>query len=319
MSNNLAKKIPVGISSCLIGEEVRYNGGHKRSKFCLNHLSKVFEYHPFCPEVAIGLGVPREPIRMVDEGGVTKVVGTVNRDLDVTEKLIDYGREVSRYSAGLSGYILMKNSPSCGLVSAKIYRNDHPLPGKHAGIFARTLAQENPVLPLEEEGRLNDPRLRENFIARVFAYDDWKNSIGDKPTPKKLVDFHSRYKFLVLSHAQTSYRHLGQMVAKAGSEDINVLADEYLKDFMAAIKKVASRRGHANTMYHLLGYLKEQVPGEIRQELAKSIEDYRQEIVNLSVPMALLNHYLKLYGTDYVKSQAYLEPHCYDLGLRNTI
>ncbi len=312
-------KINVGISSCLLGEEVRFNGGHKQSRFCLDHLSRVFKFHPFCPEVAIGLGVPREAIRMVGELDNPRVVGTATPSMDVTDALVDYGNEIAVYSERLSGYILMKNSPSCGLYSAKIYRGSHPLPGKHAGMFTRTLRQACPLLPMEEEGRLNDPRLRENFIARVFAYQDWLDSVGNAPTPKKLVDFHSRYKYLVMAHSQQGYRRLGQRIAKAGCEDVNALAQEYIQTFMETITRLASRKGHANTMYHLLGYLREEVPGTVRQELVKNIEEYREGIVNLAVPMALLNHYLKLYGSDYVKSQAYLAPYAHDLGLRNTI
>lgn len=313
------KKIDVGISSCLLGQEVRYNGGHKLSRFCVNHLSHVFEFQAYCPEVAIGLGTPRETIRLVGEADSPRVVGTKTETLDVTDALYDYGKEVAAQSENLCGYIFMKSSPSCGLYSAKVYKNNHPLPGKHSGMFARSMIEALPLLPMEEEGRLNDPRLRENFIARVFAYNDWKISIADNPTPKKLVDFHSRYKYLVMAHSQAGYKRLGQLVAKAGVGDIRDLASEYIEHLMATIKKLASRKGHANAMYHLVGYLREEVPGKVRQELVKNIEDYREDIVNLSVPMALLNHYLKLYGSDYIKKQAYLEPYAYDLGLRNTI
>ncbi len=313
------RKIQVGISSCLLGQEVRYNGGHKRSKFCVDHLSRVFEFHPYCPEVAIGLGVPREPIRIIEEEGVRRVVGTVDPTLDVTENLRAYGQEVAKEAAEFSGYILMKNSPSCGLFSAKIYRNDHPLPEKHSGLFTEALQTSLPLLPMEEEGRLNDPRLRENFIARVFAYADWKASVGDTPSPQKLVAFHSRYKYLVMAHSQAAYKRLGQRVANAGGEDIDSLASEYITMLMETIKKLASRKGHANAMFHLLGYLKEGVPGNVRQELVVHIEDYRNGLVHLAVPMALLNHYLKLYGSDYVQQQAYLRPYAHDLGLRNVI
>lgn len=312
-------KIAVGISSCLLGHEVRYNGGHKQSKFCLNHLSKVFEFHPFCPEVAIGLGVPREPVRIIDVDGAHRVVGTVNGSLDVTDALARYGEEIGRYSKALCGYILMKKSPSCGLFSAKVYRGEQSLPGKHAGIYARGLMNANPILPMEEEGRLNDPLLRENFITRVFAYNDWKACMSQGMSARKLIAFHSRYKYLLMAHGQSPYKKLGQMVSKAGEGDIDALTEAYIKEFMASITNLASRKGHTNTLYHLLGYLRDGVSGEIRQELAKNIEDYRLGIVNLAVPMALLNHYLKLYGSDYVKSQAYREPHSYDLGLRNTI
>ncbi len=256
---------------------------------------------------------------MVGDIEAPRVVGTVDATRDVTEALVSYGKEIAQYAERLSGYVLMKNSPSCGLYSAKIYRNDHPLPGKHAGMFARTLMNECPLLPMEEEGRLNDPRLRENFIARVFAYHDWRASVGAKPTAKKLVDFHSRYKYFVMAHSLAAYKRLGQHVAHAGIGDIHQLAAEYIEHLMLSIKKLASRKGHANTMYHLLGYLRQEVPGNIRQALVKGIEDYREGITNLAVPMALLHHYLKMYGSDYVNAQAYLEPYAYDLGLRNTI
>lgn len=319
MTLTLETKIPVGISSCLLGQEVRYNGGHKQSRFCLNHLSRVFEFHPFCPEVAIGLGVPREAIRMVGDIDTPRVVGTVTKELDVTEPLAEYGVEVAKRNQHLCGYILMKSSPSCGLFSAKVYKNDHPQPGKHAGMFARSLKKELPLLPMEEEGRLNDPRLRENFIARVFAYADWRRSVDAEPTAAKLVAFHSRYKYLVMSHSQAAYKRLGQIVAKAGVGKIEDNVAEYIEQFMQCITRLASRKGHANTMYHLLGYLKQDVEGAERQSIVKSIEDYREGVVNLAVPMALLSHYLKINGSDYVKSQAYLEPHAYDLGLRNAI
>jgi len=315
----LMDKIAVGISSCLLGHEVRYNGGHKQSKFCLNHLSQVFEFHSFCPEVAIGLGVPREPIRLVDLEGEVRAIGTASDNLDVSDALLAYGREIGLLSESLCGYILMKKSPSCGLFSAKVYRNEQPLPGKHAGLFVRALQEVNPLLPLEEEGRLNDPILRENFIARVFAYHDWKSHMYTDPTPNKLVEFHSRYKYLLMAHGQKPYKKLGQMVAKAGIGDIKTLAKQYIKEFMTSITQLASRKGHTNTLYHLLGYLREEVSGTVRQELAKSIEDYRLGAVNLAVPVALLKHYLKLYGSDYIKKQAYLEPYSHDLGLRNTI
>jgi len=317
--SELENKIPVGISSCLLGENVRYNGGHTQSKFCLNHLAKVFSFEAFCPEVAIGLGIPREPIRMVGSIEAPRVVGTVTETLDVTDDLVAYGEKIGRYSKALSGYILMKNSPSCGLYSAKIYNGKNNFPGKHAGVFARALRDGNPLLPLEEEGRLNDPRLRENFIARVFALHDWRQQVGGAPTARKLVEFHSRYKYLVMAHGQKPYKLLGQMVARAGLEDIEVLAENYIREFMAAISKLASRKGHANTLYHMLGYLREEVPGTARQELAVTIEDYREGLVNLAVPVTMLKHYLKLYGSDYIKSQAYLEPYAHDLGLRNTI
>jgi len=298
---------------------VRYNGGHKQSKFCLNHLSKVFEFESFCPEVAIGLGTPREPIRLVGSIEQPRVVGTVNNDLDYTDQLFNYGQEIGEYAAKLSGYILMKNSPSCALFSAKIYGEKSNLPGKHAGMFVRGLRKANPLLPLEEEGRLNDAILRENFISRVFAFHDWQQNVAEQPSAHLIVQFHSRYKYLLMAHSQKAYKTLGRMVSEAGLREPEELAADYIQTFMESIAKPANRKGHANTMFHLLGYLRETVPGDTRQDLADNIEDYRKGIVNLAVPMALLNHYLQKHGSDYVQSQAYLQPHAYDLGLRNAI
>lgn len=314
------KKMSVGISSCLLGDEVRFNGGHKQSRFCLDHLSRVFEFQGFCPEVAIGMGVPREPIRLVGAIEAPRAVGTVDAAMDVTDALAAYGAEIGRLSRSMCGYILMKGSPSCGLYSAKVYNEKGGLqPGKHAGIFARALSAVNPLLPMEEEGRLNDALLRENFIARVFAYSDWRHSVGESPTANKIVKFHSRYKYMLMAHGQKPYRELGQMVAGAGCANITEFAATYIAEFMAAIKKPASRKGHTNTLYHMLGYLRDEVPGEVRQELAASIEEYRTGVVNLAVPVALLKHYLKMHGSDYIKAQAYLEPYAHDLGLRNAI
>lgn len=313
-------KIPVGISSCLLGERVRFDSGHKQSRFCLDHLSRVFEFQGFCPEVAIGLGVPRETIRLVGDLARPRAVGTRTADLDVTDALEAYGAEVGRESQALCGYILMKGSPSCGLFSTKVYNEAGGVwPGKHAGLFARALREENPLLPIEEEARLNDAVLRENFIARVFAYSDWMSCVANKPSADAVVKFHSRYKYLLMAHGQKPYRELGRMVAKAGVGDIHAFVNEYIVAFMGAISVPASRKGHANTLYHLVGYLREEVPGEVRQALVASIEEYRNEVVNLAVPVALVKHYLKMHGSDYVKSQAYLEPYANDLGLRNAI
>lgn len=313
------RKIPVGISSCLLGENVRYNGGHTQSRFCLNNLSRVFEFSSYCPEVAIGLGIPREPIRMIGPLESPRVVGTVTVENDVTDALFQYGLEIGRNSEHLSGYILMKNSPSCGYRSTKVYNGKVSFPGKYAGMFTRGLMEQNPLLPVEEDGRLNDAVLRENFIARVYAFDDWKRNVGNEPTAQKLVNFHSRYKYMVMAHGQQPYKILGQMVAKAGIGSIVELAGEYISTFMQALQKPASRRAHTNTLAHLLGYLRDGVDGKARQAIAEEIENYRLGKVNLSVPVALLKHYLNLYGSDYIKSQSYLQPHSYDLGLRNTI
>lgn len=315
----LEQKIPIGISSCLMGEEVRYNGGHKRSRICLNSLSKVFEYHPYCPEMAVGLGVPRETIRIVEVDGDHRVVGSKTEDLDVTDALFDYGIEIGRQAQSYSGYILMKDSPSCGLYSARVHRNGQALPTKNAGMFVRGLRQVHPMLPMEEEGRLNDPVLRENFVALVFAYHDWMASVEQDPCPRQLVAYHSKYKYLLMAHSQGAYKSLGQMVADAGKSDFDERLALYKQLFLETLGKPASRKGHVNALYHILGYLKEGVSSEFRADLVGVIESYRLGNINLSVPATMLAHYLKHYGSQYINEQAYLHPYNDDLGLRNLI
>jgi uncharacterized protein YbgA (DUF1722 family)/uncharacterized protein YbbK (DUF523 family) len=303
----------------LLGDEVRYNGGHKRSRICLNALNKVFEYHSYCPEMAIGLGVPRETIRIVEVEGEHRVQGSKTQDLDVTEPLFEYGREIGKVAEAFSGYILMKDSPSCGLYSARVHRNGQALPQKHSGLFVRGLREVQPDLPMEEEGRLNDPVLRENFVALVFAYDDWKTTVAQAPSPRRLVEFHSRYKYLVMAHSQGAYKSLGHIVAEAGKPGFDERLLRYKKEFIETLRKPANRKGHVNVMYHILGYLKDQVSSEFRTDLVKVIESYRLGAVNLSVPATMLSHYLKHYGSEYINEQAYLHPYSDELGLRNLI
>lgn len=315
----MTKLIPVGISSCLMGDEVRYNGGHKQSKLCLNKLSNVFEFRKYCPEVAIGLPIPRETIHMIGTDAAPRVVGTRTAELDVTEQLSEYGDTVAEESSDLRGYIFMQKSPSCGLFSAKIWGEKQPIPGLYAGMYARRMRELLPLLPMEEEGRLHDAVLRENFVARVYVYDDWKCSVEVERSANALVKFHSRYKFMVMAHGQDAYKTLGQLVAKAGNDGLDARLNEYIAKLMGFLAKPATRKGHVNTLYHILGYLKETVDSAARQEIVKVIESYRRAAVNLSVPAAMLGHYVKLYGEDYVKSQVYLQPYSEELGLRNDI
>jgi len=315
----LEEKIQVGISSCLLGEEVRYNGGHKRSRICLNSLSSVFDYHPYCPEMAVGLGVPRETIRIVEVGEEHRVQGSKTDDLDVTDALYEYGLKIGELAKAYSGYILMKDSPSCGLYSARVHRNGQALPTKYEGMFVRGLRKVHPLLPVEEEGRLNDPVLRENFVAMVFAYDDWRATVEQDPSPKQLVAFHSRYKYLLMAHSQNAYKRLGRIVADAGKPGIERRVQDYIQAFTEALRKPATRKGHVNTLYHILGYLKDEVESTFRADLVSVIESYRLGTINLSVPATMLAHYLKHYGSQYINEQVYLHPYNDELGLRNLI
>lgn len=312
--------IPVGISACLTGEEVRYNGGHKRSRYCLDVLGERFHFETFCPELEAGLGVPREPIRLVGRSGeVPRVRGTRTTDWDVTERIERVGAAFVQAHRHLRGFILMKGSPSCGLERVKVYHENGMPSHVDSGAFVRVLREHFPELPLEEEARLNDPGLRENFITRVYALDDWKRQVEPAPSHHALLQFHSRQKLLLMAHQVEAYRELGRYLAEGHQRPLGETQRYYLQRFMQALTQPATRKSHTNALMHVLGYLKRALDGEIRRDLLQSIEEYRLEQVPLAVPMRLLNHYLKHHGSGYIRQQSYLDPHPYELGLRNTI
>lgn len=326
MNSNLASNsdvkslIPIGISACLLGQKVRYDGGHKRSKYCLNVLSDCFDFKPFCPEVSIGLSTPREPIRLVGSSESPRVLGTKDQSLDVTEPLKQYADRVSSQNSELCGYILMQGSPSCGMERVKVYHENGMPNVAGSGAYASQIMKNNPAMPVEEEGRLNDPILRENFITRVFVYHSWQQEVIKSPSLHKVLQFHSRHKYQLMAHSYDGYKKLGKYLATVASqEDLDCVLSQYILELMAFLKCRASRKTHTNVLMHIMGYLKKDIDAETKQDLLESIEQYRTNEVNLVVPLALLKHYLKRFGTEYIQSQAYLDPYPHELGLRNYI
>lgn len=314
------KKIPIGISACLMGHKVRYNGGHKRSSLCMNTLADYFDLTPVCPEVGIGLGTPREPIRLVGSEHDYAVVGTDTKELDVTEQLRDYGINTAREMTSISGYILMQKSPSCGMARVKIYHpNGNPSGFSGSGLFAKGLMETNPLLPVEEEGRLHDPVLKENFFTRIYAFHRWQTTVQDAVSYEAIGAFHAAYKYTLMAHNPQNYTELGRLVAKGRKVALAELQDAYITIFMKTLARRATRKSHTNVMLHLLGYIKQTVASKDRQQILKLIEEYRQGIVPLVVPLTLLRHFLDIHGSDYVKNQAYLKPYPEQLGLRNLI
>ncbi len=312
-------KIRIGISSCLLGQEVRFDGGHKRDSYINGTLNQYFEFVPVCPELAVGLGVPREPIRLVAMDTGTRVIGTRTPDLDVTEALRDYGERKGREMQDIAGYILKRGSPSCGMERVKVY-TPAGMPNKsEPGMYARAFMALQPLLPIEEEGRLGDPVLRENFISRVFVYQRWQNLLRDGLTPAKLVDFHTRHKLLILAHNQAAYRRMGRLVARAGTEDPDTLAAAYVHELMTALKRRAGRRHHMNVLQHLMGYLRKALDAADRAEMHESIEAYGQGLIPLIVPITLLKHHFRRHPHPYVANQYYLSPHPAELMLRNLL
>lgn len=310
-----AKKIAVGISSCLLGQNVRFDGGHKYHAWINKRLAEHFEFRPFCPEVAIGLGIPREPVRLVNTDRGTRVLGVKDPSLDVTDDLDGYGRTVAAQLDVVCGYIFKARSPSCGMERVRT-RNEAGMPGRSAGVgaFAAAIMDACPNLPVEEEGRLNDPDLRDNFIERVFMRARWLQAMQAGMTPARLVDFHTCEKMAVMAHNQAAYRRLGQLVAGAGKRGFSNLVQDYEQQLMAAMKRHASRKSHANVLQHLQGYFSRYLPADDRAELKQLIDDYRLGLEPLAAPLALLRHHLSHHPHDWVQQQSYLRPYPRDLG-----
>lgn len=320
-ANTATPKINVGISACLLGHAVRYNGGHTRSKLCLNTLSEYFNYRSFCPEVAAGFGVPRPTLRLVGDVAAPRLVFSDDPQKDVTSELSRAITPVLDSFTDLDGYILMKNSPSCGLGRIKVYQdNGYPHVDKTQGLFTRALQQRYPSLPIEEEGRLNDPRLRENFILRVFAHHQFRQQVDSHLSLGALMNFHRDYKYVLLAHHQLEYRALGKLLAETGHlRDLAEVRDLYHARFMAAISTPASRKNHCNVLLHILGYLKRSVEGAARRDLVAVIDRYRRGEINLATPITMIDHYVQQFGSDYIRAQRYLQPYPQALGLTSTL
>ncbi len=298
--------IRLGVSACLLGQAVRFDAGHKHDRFVADILSEYFELLPVCPEVAIGLGTPRPPIRLVGDPDHPHAVGTRDAGVDVTDALAEYGRTMARRLEGISGYILKSKSPSCGMERVKVYGESGMPAGKGTGIYAAEIMRHNPLLPVEEEGRLNDPVLRENFIERVYAYRRWQELMAEGVTAESLVEFHTRHKLILMAHGKEQLRELGRMVARAGSEPIEQLAEAYGVRFMAALRHRATRRRHTDVLFHALGYLKRHLDAGDKAEMVELIHEYRQARVPLIVPVTLLRHHFRRHPEPYMDRQLYL-------------
>ena len=312
------RRIRVGISSCLLGAAVRYDGGHKRDAYITGTLARHFEFVPVCPEVAIGLGTPRPPIRLVRIGGEVRVQGRADPRLDVGDALRDFARSTAaRLGGGISGYLFKRASPSCGMERVKVYDAKGMPAGRGAGAYADALMAAMPLLPCEEEGRLGDPGLRENFIERVFVFDRWQRLNRAGFTPAKLVAFHTAHKFLVLAHNQSAYRRMGRLVARAGEPGLDGLAAEYARELMTALARRATPGRHANVLEHLFGFVSRHLDAADRAEMVEILADYRAGLLPRVVPLVLLRHHFRRHPNPYVEGQVYLDPHPREIMLRN--
>jgi uncharacterized protein YbgA (DUF1722 family)/uncharacterized protein YbbK (DUF523 family) len=313
------QKIRLGVSACLLGDAVRYGGGHKRDAFLTDTLGPFVEWVPVCPEVEVGLGVPRPPIRLVGDAGAPRlVVEKTGEDLTARMQRWARGRVAELAALGLHGYVLKKASPSCGLFRVRVHDAAGRPGAAGRGLFAAALTGALPTLPVEEEGRLADAGLRENFIERVFAAARWQAFIASRPRARDLVAFHAAHKFAVLAHSPRDYAALGRLVAGAGGRIADVV-ERYGEAFMRALAVRATRPRHTNVLQHLAGFFKRQLTDDQRAELGEVIDDYRRGLVPLVVPVTLVKHHVRRLGLTYLAEQVYLTPHPRELMLRNHV
>jgi uncharacterized protein YbgA (DUF1722 family)/uncharacterized protein YbbK (DUF523 family) len=316
----MKNKIKIGISTCLLGEKVRYDGGHKLDRFLTETLGQYVEYVPVCPEVECGLPIPREYIYLEGNPDSPRLV-TSHTKQDITERMVQWAKKrvVELEKEDLCGFIFKSNSPSSGMERIRVY-NKRGMPVKKGiGIFARIFMEHFSLLPVEDEGRLHDPKLRENFIERIFALKRWREVLGKKESRGNLVDFHTKHKLLILSHSPKHHQIMGKLVAQAKNLPLKELYVQYQTLLLESLRLKTTLKKNTNALLHMMGYFREQLSSEEKQELLEIIDQYRKGHIPLIVPMTLINHYVRKYEQPYLKEQVYLNPHPIELQLRNHV
>ena len=317
-----AKRLRLGISSCLLGQKVRYDGQHKRDPFLVDVLGPFVEWVPVCPEVEVGMSVPREPIRLVGRPEAPRLVAE-RSGTDHTEAMRAYAaRRVAELARrDLSGYVVKKDSPSCGMERVRVHPARGGGPPRRAGVgaFTTVLLEAMPLLPVEEEGRLHDPALRESFIERLFAYERWKAALAEGMTRGRLVAFHTAHKLALLAHSPAAYRRLGALVGGLGRGPVREAARAYGEGFMKALQVPATRGRHTNVLQHMLGYFRRALEPVERKELEALVSDFSRGLVPLVVPLTLLRHHVRKQEVEYLAGQVYLDPEPKELMLRNHV
>ena len=313
-------EITIGISSCLLGEAVRYDGGHQKDSYVTGALSRHFTWVSVCPEMELGLGAPRETIRLVGDAGAPRLLATQS-GTDLTEAMDTYARaRVGGLGAlRLSGYILKRASPSCGMERVKVYSESGVPSRAGRGLFAQRLIDAYPLLPVEEEGRLSDLRLRDNFITRVFAYRRLRALVESGARPRDIVAFHTAHKLLLLAHSPVDYAKLGRLLGNLKNLPRAEWLARYEEGFMRALAVAATPRKHVNVLQHIVGFFKLRLSPAERRELGGLITDFAQGLVPLVVPITLINHYVARFAVSRIADQLYLSPHPKELMLRNHV
>ncbi len=311
-------KIRIGISACLVGQLVRFDGSHKHDRYLTNTLGEYLDFVPVCPEVESGFSVLRETLRLVGDPKAPRLV-TSRTNIDHTDRMLDWAEKRVREleAENLCGFIFKSDSPSSGLMRVKVYNSKGMAEKKGVGLFARTFTRHFPLLPVEEEGRLNDPVLRETFIEQIFTLKRWRETLTLGGNMKNLVDFHSRHKLLMLSHSPANARLMGKLVADGKQAPIQAVYTQYERLLIETLRMKSTIKKNLNVLEHILGYFKNQLDSDEKQEMLEIFDHYRNEFVPLVVPVTLLNHYVRKTNEPYLKQQVYLNPHPIALKLRN--
>lgn len=315
----MSTQIRIGVSSCLLGEYVRYDGGHKHDRYITDTLGRFFTFVPVCPEVECGMPVPREAMRLEGDPQSPRLMTRQSR-IDKTGQMLEFCRRkvVELEEERLCGFIFKKDSPSSGLYRVKVY-NDGMAARSGSGLFAASVARHFPLLPLEEDGRLNDPSIRENFIERVFCRHRWQEFIAGEPDLGGLVAFHTRQKLLYMAHSPAMYRETGALVAGGKGMERGELLRRYEELMMNGLARHATVSKNTNVLQHIMGYFKKELSAAEKGELLEVIGRYHDRLVPLIVPLTLLKHYVAKYDKTYLQGQIYLEPHPAELMLRNHV
>jgi uncharacterized protein YbgA (DUF1722 family)/uncharacterized protein YbbK (DUF523 family) len=316
----MADQIKIGISSCLLGNRVRYDGGHKLDLFIRDTLGTFVEYVPVCPEAECGLGIPREAMRLEGDIDDPRLV-TVNTKVDITVRMKKWAKKrvTELENEGLCGFIFKSRSPSSGMERVKVYNDDGIPVLKGIGLFAKEFMNRFPLIPVEDEGRLHDPGLRENFIERVFTLKRWRDISDGKKRPATLVKFHTENKLLFFAHNEKMYREMGRLVAKAGKNDNGDIFTAYEMMMIDTLKYRATPSKHTNVLMHMMGFFKRLLSADEKQEMLEKINQYKEGFIPLIVPVTLMAHYVRKYDEPYLKTQTYLNPHPVELRLRNHV
>ena len=313
-----SRPLRLGVSACLLGEPVRYDGGHKRDDVLTGLLGRFVEWVQVCPEDEAGLGTPREPMHLVQTRDGVRVI-TVHTQRDLTDQLGGYSqrRAADVLALDLDGFVLKSGSPSCGFLGVKLYVENGAVERSGQGLFAHAIASADPLLPVEEEGRLHDPAIRENFIERVFAHRRLRRLVSSSPRVGDLVAFHTAHKLLLLAHSPEAYRRLGRLVASARADTLPRQLLDYGRVFAAALATVAARGRHVNVLQHAAGYLTDCITAEARREIELAIAQYQDRLVPLVVPVRLIAHHVRVHRITFLEGQYYVDPDRTELMLRN--